>query len=98
MRSIRLRSDYQGCGLGLDASVSRPSRSAVVPRLGLSPRLKFQTPGSRLGLETERLCLGLSLDTEGLGLGLGIKRLGLVGKHFSIMIEYAICQGLGGGC
>ena len=41
-------------------------------------------PWSRLGLETERLGLGLGLDTEGLGLGLGSKRLGLVGKHFSI--------------
>jgi len=51
------------------------------------PRLKFQTPRSHLGLETERLGLGLGLDTEGLGLGLGLgsKRLGLVGKHFSIM-------------
>ena len=26
----------QGCGLGLNASVSRPSRGAVVPRLGLA--------------------------------------------------------------
>jgi len=53
-----------------------------VPRLGISPLLKFQTPRSRLGLETERLGLGLGLDIE--GLGLGSKRLGLVGKHFSI--------------
>jgi len=48
--------------------------------------LKFQTPRSRLGLETEHLGLGLGLDSEGLGLGLGLrsKRLGLVGKHFRI--------------
>ena len=50
----------------------------------VSPRLNFQMPQSRLGLETERLGLGLGHNTEGLGLGLGSKRLGLVGKHFSI--------------
>ena len=58
----------QGCGLGLDASVSRPSRGAVVPRLGLASAV------IRNGLETERLGLGVGLDTEGLGLGLGSKR------------------------
>jgi len=30
------RTSLQGYGLGLDASVSRPSRGAVVPRLGLA--------------------------------------------------------------
>jgi len=28
-----------GCGLGLEASVSRPSRGAVVPRLGLASEM-----------------------------------------------------------
>jgi len=43
-------------------------------------------PQSRLGLETERLGLGLGLDTEDLGLSLGFvtKCLHLVGKYFSI--------------
>ena len=46
-----------GCGLGLDASVSRPSRGAVVPRLGLASEL------ARLGLVSVS-------SSEGLGLGL----------------------------
>ena len=77
---------YQGCGLGLDASVSKPSRGAVVPRPAVWLRLKFQTSRSCLDLEIDRLGLDLGLDTEGLGLGLGLgsKRLGLVDKHFSI--------------
>ena len=37
--NICLNGEYmeqQGCGLGLDALVSRPFRGAVVPRLGLA--------------------------------------------------------------
>ena len=64
---------------------ARDVASVLTPR-SVSPRLKFQMPQSRLGLETERLGLGLGLDTEGLGLdlGLGSKCLGLVGKHLRI--------------
>ena len=48
-----------GCGLGLDISVSRPSRGTVVPRLGLA---------------SELVCLSLISvsSSEGLGLGLGL--------------------------
>ena len=49
----------QECGLGLDASVSRPSRDAVVPRLGLASELV------RLGLVSVS-------SSEGLGLGLAL--------------------------
>ena len=49
--------DRQGSGLGLDASVSRPSRGAVVPRLDLASELV------RLGLVSVS-------SSEGLGLGL----------------------------
>ena len=50
---------FGGCGIGLDASVfnCRPSRGAVVPRLGLASELV------RLGL------ISVS-SSEGLGLGL----------------------------
>ena len=44
-----------GCGLGLDASVSRPSEGAVVPRLGLA---------------SEFVCLGLVSVSRSEGLGL----------------------------
>ena len=50
-------SSQQGRGLGLDASVSRPSQGTVVPRLGLAPELV------RLGLVSVS-------SSEGLGLGL----------------------------
>jgi len=46
-----------GCGLGLDASVSRPSRGAVVPRLGLASA-------------SELVRLVSVSSSEGLGLGL----------------------------
>jgi len=68
--SLRCMLVNHGYGLGLDTSVSRPSRGAVVLRLGLT-QLKFQTPRFRLGLETERLGLGLGLQ----GLGLDYKGL-----------------------
>ena len=45
----------QECGLGLDASVSRPFRDAVVPRLGLTSELVRLVSVS---------------SSEGLGLGL----------------------------
>jgi len=86
-------SPHQGCGLGLNASVSSLSRGAVVPRLGLasveisnasvSPRPRDWTSWSCLGLDTEGL---------GLGLGLGSKCLGFVGKHFSIQNYAWICH------
>ena len=46
-----------GCGLSLDASVSRPSRGAVVPRLNLT---------------SELVCLTLVLVSSSEGLGLGL--------------------------
>ena len=53
----------QGCGLGLDVSVSRQSRDPLRPR----PRLR--------GID-ERLGLGLRI--KGLGLGIGLGPLGHV--------------------
>ena len=54
------------CGLGLDASVSRPSRGAVVPRLGLASELvRF---GLIIGLNCQRLGFGFGLRLQGLGL------------------------------
>jgi len=46
-----------GCGRGLDALISRPSRGAVVPWLGLTSELVH-------------LSLVLVSSSEGLGLGL----------------------------
>jgi hypothetical protein len=36
LKAVSRRSNAQGCGLGLNASVSRPSRGTVTPRLGLA--------------------------------------------------------------
>ena len=54
----------QGCGLGLDVSVSRRSRDPLRPR-------------SRLGRVDERLRLDLGLEIEGLGIGIGLGQLGI---------------------
>jgi len=40
----------QGCGLGLEASVSRPSRGAVMPRLGLASVEISNASASRLNI------------------------------------------------
>jgi len=73
----------QGCALGLEA-VSRPSRGAVVPLLSLASVEISNASGSRVGL-----------DTEGLRLGLGSKRLGLlnrcVDRGISVSINFVIC-------
>jgi len=71
---------------GINYLLNRDAASVLMPQsqgcleaqqcLGsVLPRLKFQMPQSRLGLETERLGLGLGLDTQGLGLGLGTSAL-----------------------
>jgi len=43
----QILTDFQVCGIGLDASVSRPSRGAVVPRLGLASELAYASASSR---------------------------------------------------
>jgi len=60
-----------GCGLGLDASVSRLSRGAVVPRLGLASdliRLGLVSVSSSIWRPWSRSRLGLNCQRLGLGL------------------------------
>ena len=53
VQTTKSENDFlQGCGLGLDASVLRPSRGAVVPRLGLAS-VEISNASVRLGLERD---------------------------------------------
>ena len=49
-QSIKFRAISQGCGLGLNASVSRPPRGVPTPRLGLASVSGFDASVSVSGL------------------------------------------------
>jgi len=87
------RTFRQGCGFGLDASVSR---QAVSRRSSASARsrLGVGTPRPRLGLELwrswSRSRSRLGLNCQRLGLGLGLQCLGLA----SVSTKKASCTSL----
>ena len=78
---LSFKAIYQGCGLGLDASVSRPSRGAEVPRLGLASELVRLDLVSVSSSECLKALVSVSprleLQRLGLLLGLGLQRLRL---------------------
>jgi len=74
---------WQGCGLDLDASVSRRNSASAQSHLGWNFKRLGLASASRLDV----LVLASVLTPKALflaNLGLGSKHLGLVGKHFSI--------------
>ena len=91
-QSVRHRRSYQGCGLGLDVSVSRRSRDVPTSRLGLvSRKIVNVSVSSRLGLGRLRLvpktnfrptCAGHSTQCE--------RALDIVGAYAVVTIAHHI--------